>query len=799
MKRNHELFIQAADFRLKRSLHAAKSDSEGLKAGNQPSATRPDLIKKRNAMTDQSSPERFPFIFGAQYYRAPTPEPEFWEMDMRNMRDLGFTEIKFFVQWRWSHRAPGRYYYDDLDRLMDIAAGQGLGVTLNLLLDMSPLWLFERHPDAKQVDNRGHVVQPYVVGHRAIGGHPGPCYNHPGALVDRRNFVTATVEHFRNHPAMHMWDVWNEPELCFPQRTPNLATMACYCRCCEAAFISWLQRKYGALDLLNTVWGRCYEVWEQVELPRDVGGIADFIDWREFHLDTLAMEAVWRLETVRRLDPQHGRYLHVVPNTWFNPVTCVDDFAMAESCEVFAATMNSSPSPCLHIVSAGRGKICYNVECHINFGSTNMHQRVVNLPMLLADLLPQIGMGIKGFLFWQYRPEVLGSESPAWGLVNPDGNPRPVTEAVRRFWSTLRSHAPALRESFPAPAHIGVWRSRKNEIFHFCIQGEVGSFNAAVDAYVKALYWGNLPCRIVSGEMLERGELDGLDLFIMPSCYYLTEPEAKALDAWVREGGVLLCDAHLGGYNGTTGRHSRTVPGCGLAEAWEIRETESTSSHHLQFSDGQELDTAALPADVLKAIKDFGSAGGKFFPIRMNDGRLIWGAHRYAEIAGRRLEMLGSLDGVATCVGRKRVGKGMVFYCGTNLGNAAERDTTGVKAMVCLAAAAAGATATGGLRVQCPGTVHLDILGDTTGPRFAVVLSSTAQPQTMQVTGRGAWQGLFTGTRWELHGATTVSIPASFAECFVIATDGKNLDLDQLQREKNRKTRRIVQHRPEER
>ena len=68
--------------------------------------------------------------------------------------------------------------------------------------------------------------------------------------------------------------------------------------------------------------------------------------------------------------------------------------------------------------------------------------------------------------------------------------------------------------------------------------------------------------------MLARGELDGLELLIMPNGYFLTEPEATALDAWVRGGGVLLCDAHLGGYNGTTGRHSRTVPGCGLAEAW---------------------------------------------------------------------------------------------------------------------------------------------------------------------------------------------------------------------------------------
>ncbi len=74
-------------------------------------------------------------------------------------------------------------------------------------------------------------------------------------------------------------------------------------------------------------------------MPRVTGSITDFVDWREFHLDTLTEEAQWRLDCVAQLDPAHGRYLHVVP-VWFNAVTCVDDFAIARPCEVFAATMN---------------------------------------------------------------------------------------------------------------------------------------------------------------------------------------------------------------------------------------------------------------------------------------------------------------------------------------------------------------------------------------------------------------------------------------------------------------------------
>jgi beta-galactosidase len=735
--------------------------------------SKPMQASGRARATGPTAPRaRFPFLFGAQYYRAPTPEPECWEADFRAMRDLGFNQVKYFVQWRWSHRAPERFFFDDLDRLMDLAGEHGLGVTLNLLLDMSPLWLFERHPDARQVDNSGRVVEPYAVGHRTIGGHPGPCYSHPGALVERQRFVAATVEHFRGHPALHMWDVWNEPELCFPQRQPNLANLACYCRCCEAGFRNWLRRKYEALGRLNAVWGRCYERWDQVEMPRGTGAVTDFVDWREFHLDTLTGEAVWRLETVRRLDPRHGRYLHVVPNTWFNPVTCVDDFALAEPCEVFAATMNGGPSPCLHIVSAARGKACYNVESHINFGSIDMHQRQLALPALLADFLPQLGMGIKGFLFWQYRPEVLGLESPAWGLVQADGSPRPVTEAARQFWATLRPHAGALRQAFPETARVGIWRSRKNEVFHFCAQGTVSQFGAGVDAYVDALYWDNLPCRIVSGEMLAAGALEGLRVLVMPACYYLTEAEAAALDAWVRAGGVALCEAHLAGYNGTTGRHSRTVPGCGLAQAWGLRETDSTAACHLRSSSGGAADSAALPEDVRKALRDFGAGGGRFFPIALTDGTVVWGAHRYAELAGDGLAPLGRFAGRAPCIGRKQVGAGHVFYCGTHFGQAAERDPAGVRTLVRLAAAAAGLGPTAGCLPEWPHSVHLDLLSEAGTPRFAVVISAADQDQDVRLTASGTWRGLFSGTAWTLGRNETVRVPGRFTDLFVVEPAG---------------------------
>ena len=710
--------------------------------------------------------DRYPFLFGAQYYRAPTPEPECWAQDFARMRDLGFTDVKYWVQWRCSQRTPDSYFFDDLDRLMELASAHDLRVTLNTILDVAPIWLYEHYPDAKQRDNSGHSVEPYAAPHRQLGGHPGPCYNHPGALAVRQGFMEAAIAHFKHHPALLMWDVWNEPEMAVHQRTPNIATLVCYCAHCHQGFLDWLQRKYAALDQLNQIWGRCYSAWSQVELPRVAGTINDFIDWREFHLDTMTREAQWRLASVAEHDPRHARYLHIVPY-WFNAVTCVDNFAVAEPCEVFAATMNGGPVMASEVISAAAGKRCYNVESHINFGNTDLHQPIVDERALRRNLLPQIGLGVKGFLFWQYRAETLGMESPAWGLVRPDGSDRPVTRAAQAFWSRLAPHTPALLDALPAPATVGLWASRKNEIFHFATQDTVRNHAGALEKYITALYWRNIPFRWINETVLTEGDLTQLKLIIMPSCYYLTEEQATALDRWVRGGGVLLNEAHLAGYNGTTGRHSRRVPGIGLAERWGIYESESTSSFHLAEAMRHTLD-AGMTEDVKKAMTTQGVAGGKYFPIRLAEGTLVWGAHRYATLAGDDLIPLGSLDGISPCLARKAIGAGHLVYCGTNFGQAAEHDTSGLQAMLQIALDLAGLRPTRELQAETPHTVHLDVLSHAGQPRFTVLINNTDDPQPIRLQGRERWQGGFTETNWALEGEFEETIPGGFAELFVV-------------------------------
>ncbi len=676
--------------------------------------------------------EKAPFIWGVQYYRAPTPERRHWEKDLANIRSLGFTDIKYWVQWRWSHREENSFFFDDTDELMDLAEKYALRVTINTIFDATPSWFLEKYPDCKQIRSDGAVVEPYVSSCRQLGGMPGPCYNHDAGIAERKKFMEAVVGRYRSHPAMFMWDVWNEPEQCHIHRDPNRGTQVCYCSACREKFIRYLNGKYGTLDALNRIWGRCYTHWGQIELPRTTETFGDYIDWREFQLDTMTAEAQWRLDTVRRLDPNHTAYLHVVPNTSriFNAVTGVDDFAIARMCDVFASTNFAGPVWSTMTTSAAEGKTAYNVECHIGTGSTNMHPRIVSAEDIVRDFVPQIGMGLRGFMFWQYHAETLGFESPAWGCAKPDGSIGSIGRSAEAFFSRLKPYTDEIM-AVPAPkAQIAVWKGRKNELFHYSVYGNLHSFGGTFEAYINSLYRMNFRCRVVDDAAIIGG-LGETKLLILPVCYAMSQELADAVDEFVRRGGTVLCEAHLGGYNADTNRHSEAMPGLGLDKKWGIREDETMASYHLGHrSADQNLDTSGFTDDMKKSLEAYGVSGGKFYLIETSSGGL-YGAERFAELSCDRGKAIGQTNGM-TCMVRVPVGEGTVYYCGTNLGEGASANENAFGEFLDSVCRDAGVTKNPG-DIQ-PG-VHTSFLGEG----LLALHNTNDYPVTLPVCGKSVF------------------------------------------------------------
>ncbi len=275
---------------------------------------------------------------------------------------------------------------------------------------------------------------------------------------------------------MGMWDIWNEPESCVFLRMPHASTLLCYCHNSRQGFLTWLQQRYKDIDRLNDVWGRCYFDWDEIELPLDTGALIDMIDWRLFNCDSLSMEARRRISIVKSVDLEHPVYLHPVPNTLrhLNSITGADDFQITKGCDCVGGTVNGTISA-VQCVSIADGRVACNVESHLRSGGTAMYPRHLSIKDIAYEFLPQIGLGIKGFLYWQYRPEVLGAESPAWGLLDVDGRPGVTHASATEFWRRLQPIADRLMRVIPEPADVAVFRSAENEIFHWCVYGDLAN------------------------------------------------------------------------------------------------------------------------------------------------------------------------------------------------------------------------------------------------------------------------------------------------------------------------------------
>jgi hypothetical protein len=352
--------------------------------------------------------------------------------------------------------------------------------------------------------------------------------------------------------------------------------------------------------------------------------------------------------------------------------------------------------------------------------------------------------------------------------VRGDGSERPATAAARTFWSVLKPHADRLMDARGVAPQVAIWKGRKNELFHFGMSS-LEVLADAIDAYTDHFYWRSIPCRFIDSALLSddgllSGPLQTVRLLVMPHPYYLTQDEADAVDRWVRAGGVLLTEAHLGGYDGTKGRHSEVLPGCGLADRWGLREVESTASVHLDQTFGGEGTAGKLLDEVRKALDHFGATGGRFFPIQDDGGGIIAGCDRFAIIEGAEARIVGSYGGRVPVLVRKPVGAGRVFYCGTNLGCGSMRAKDGFIRLMSAIETDAKVSPVLSLSVIQGGPVRIDSIGGGDSPEYIAIYNRGEIPGRIRMGGSGSYRDIFTGAELSLGGES--EIPGRFAGLF---------------------------------
>ena len=650
--------------------------------------------------------------FGSQYYRCPTPHPTEWETDLRNFKGHGFNTIKIWAQWRPNNPARDVYDFTDLERLMDLAAENDLKVIINVILDVAPVWFYREYPDSIMEFADGTRLMPTATENRQIGGAPGPCYHHPQAILYKRRFVEKLAERFAGHPALFLWDLWNEPELtCALARAASESKMTCYCPHSQAAFRGWLKDKYGTIEALNEGWQRRYLSFDEVEVPRSPRHFQDMIDWRRFFADTLTADLAERVQAVRQYDADTPVMVHTVPPPHFNMINaCADDYQLAKLCDLFGNSTGSSAFPAALSVCSAKGKPVINAEIHALGGETFNHPRIPTYNELKIHIFVPLSKGIQGFIFWQYRPELTGRESPAWGLTDREGNPTPYLEDIKAINRYLQDNRDFFCACKPSPARAAVIKDNANEVFAWCASGSTEKYLHSLMGAYQAFQDANLNADILTADQVAEQDLSAYKLLYYPLPYYMSKRVADKLAAWVREGGTLVSECYFGAYRSECNLHSLRVPGYGFDELFGLR--ESASSTVSAFTNAYSESWSDDPDSLLTSVRYTPLEGEPF---------AIAGYYFCESFDTSRGEAIGRFGSGQPAAVRCPLGKGQGIFLGSLFAAAYDRtrSDSSLRFFLDLAARA-------GLRPEAkadrPG-VRVDSLSD--GKRLLVLLTNT--------------------------------------------------------------------------
>jgi beta-galactosidase len=520
------------------------------------------------------------FPYGAVYFRKSNPPAEDWARDHQTAARVGMNTFRHWFLWGAIEVAPGKFDWADYDRMMDLAAANGLKVIIAEFTTNAPEWAFRRYASARYKSSDGSVQNSEIGESTAVGGFPGLCLDNPEVQAAAERFLAALILRYRNHPALLGYDLWNENTYA----GGAARKMNCYCEGTRRHLREWLRTRYGSLQALAKAWGRySYETWDEVDPPESLGGYAESLDWLQFRIDDAFRLLQWRVDLFRRLDPHHLICAHGVAGTLDTlPSSCHNEWRSAAMMDVWGLTWVASRhgnAPWLQyqsmdLVRAGaRGKPFWHAEAEA--GPLWMQPQVIGRPredgrqpdaedVRIWNLI-SCACGARGILYPRWRPLLDGPLFGAFGAFGMDGSVTPRAEMAGKVAKWANSRADVW-QSKPVKGDVGLVFIPESELFNYVQQGETAYYAQSIKGAYQAFFDQNILADFVALDNIDEYKLVYLAYPVM-----LKRETADRLKKYVQDGGTLICEG-LPAYFGDHGHVGTVQPNFGLDQVFGARE-----------------------------------------------------------------------------------------------------------------------------------------------------------------------------------------------------------------------------------
>jgi beta-galactosidase len=627
-----------------------------------------------------------PFIYGSAFYRPPNPPPSMRREMLKTIaQQYKFNIIRIYPAWAYYNPAPDQFDFDDLEEVMKYCDEFGLRVLMGVVIEEAPYWLEGTHPETRFVDAKGNFQRLSDSGNNVSGGWPGLCLDWEPVQKAAARFIQELAGMAAPHPSMYAYDCWNEPHIepCFARNlwAQPQELLYCYCDKTIERFHHWLEKRYGSLNALNEAWVRRYSKWQEIDPPRAMGTYLDWIDWRAYMIERSTWEMKFRVSSIAAADPHHILESH---GAYHPPIDAVavggtNGWRLAEVVQTWG--LSNFPRwgglP-VHIGAAkieisrsnAAGKPFWMTELQGGHGSSGLRQSPHMRPrdIRLWNWLAVAG-GAKGIIYWTYYAEATGTEATGFGLVDRDGSQTERVLEAAKNRQLIQAHWDILEKYQPRP-EVAILTDQDNGILTYAMAGSEEASTESFRGYYKALWKLDLWADFVEPSAITKTTCKVL---IVPWHLIGKKETCDQLRRYAEGGGTLILETAFGLFDERC-FYNPEVPPYGLSEVFGYREKES---YCLQPK-GERGPLADIlgPAVLPQAEQIYDEPEIQFSePLS---------ARVKARTFVTPLEIT-SAAAIATCqsftVGaRKQVGKGHIFYIGTNLGaSIAAGDEAGVE------------------------------------------------------------------------------------------------------------------------
>ena len=583
-----------------------------------------------------------------------------WRRDLQQIKSLGFNTVRGWVDWSHNEPQEGKYNFDNLRLLCELAREAGLNVVIQAYtgwdgFGFAPDWAHKKFADGfVETSNINDVSSPPSTSFYS---------DQPGIRNAILTFLTETAKVTVAYPNFYGWDLWSEPRA---MRLVGPGT--------RVRYRQWLKNKYKTIDALNQEWYETYAIWDDVAAQR-TGGIGTYamdLDWAEFIAEKGAEDMAAQYQAVRKVDKTHVITSHASPPSIFGGG--LDDFLEAGSLDYYGLSVYphyvGEQNLWRMIMGADFSRSAnkknggfYAGEFQGGF-STNALS--VGDPVTSDEqrtwIWSLIAKAARGINIYAYYVMSSGVESGGFGLIGLDGK---VTERARELGQVARSieeNKALLLKYQPVEPEIALVYNPSAQFVGGARgtpattpaagggRGQGGAYyQSSLTGYYRVFAENNIPIDFIHRRDVETADLSRYKLIIIPCPIILTPEAAAGLKKYVEQGGSLVSEARLA-WNSEHAYTADVIPGMGLSEVFGIQETKTLTRNDVRMI----IDDNSHPA-LAKLKKGDDLKGAQF-------------AESVEVLPNHNAKVLAHLEDQTPVVTSSTYGKGQTLFIGSFLG-----------------------------------------------------------------------------------------------------------------------------------